>query len=154
MKQLFILTALAFLLTVNAYAQTPNERKNSSKPSEAETVLNYEKQMREFVKRKDLKTFGSFIAEDWYGNFDGRDSTKSKLLEGLGRANLKDFQLSNVRTTTLNKDALIFTYQADERFIIEGKEILFHFNITSGWAKRGGNWLNVYLREQRLNSGV
>ncbi|MGI8469995.1 MAG: hypothetical protein ACR2N3_16265 [Pyrinomonadaceae bacterium] len=52
-------------------------------------LINYEQQMREFVKRKDLKTFGSFIAEDWYGNLEGKEFTKPKLLEILdGKAML------------------------------------------------------------------
>ncbi len=154
MKKLFILIVLAVALTGNVHQQTRSNRKNSLKPSPAETVTNYEQQMREFIKRKDLKTFGSFIAEDWYGNLDGKDFTKPKLLESLGGANIKDFQLNNIRVTMMNKDAAIITYQADEHLIVKGKEILFHFIITSGWAKRGGRWLNVFFREQRLNSDI
>ncbi len=154
MRKLFILIVLAVALTGNVYTQTRSDRKNSVKLSPAETITNYEQQMREFIKRKDLKTFGSFVAEDWYGNLDGKDFTKPKLLESLGGANIKNFQLNNVRVTMMNKDAAIITYQIDEHLIVKGKEVLFHFDITSGWAKRGGRWLNVFFREQRLDSGV
>jgi hypothetical protein len=96
------------------------------------------------IKGKDLKGFASCLAEDFYDIFpDGEERTKSELLKFLSGADLKDYRLSNFRVTMLNQDAAIVTYQADARALIQGKEILMKNSVTSGWAKRGGRWLNV-----------
>jgi len=44
----------------------------------------------------------------------------------------------------LTKDAAIVTYHVDARPLIEGREISMNNSVTSGWAMRGGNWLNVF----------
>jgi hypothetical protein len=152
MKRLFILIALAVVLTSNAYAQTRNEQKNLAKPSQQEILINYEKQTWELVKQKDLKAFTNLIAEDYYGIYPNAENvTKPKLVEFLGAVNLKDYQLSNFKVTMLNKDAAIITYQADVRLIDEGKEASFRVTLTSGWARRNGKWLGVFYRETLLN---
>jgi hypothetical protein len=43
----------------------------------------------------------------------------------------------------LNQDAAIVTYQVDVRALIQGREISMNNSVTSGWAKRGGRWVNV-----------
>jgi hypothetical protein len=43
----------------------------------------------------------------------------------------------------LNQDAAIVTYEVDARALIHGREISMKNSVTSGWAKRGGRWLNV-----------
>lgn len=43
----------------------------------------------------------------------------------------------------LTHDAAILTYQVDAHAVIDGKEISMNNSVTSGWAKRGGRWLNV-----------
>jgi ketosteroid isomerase-like protein len=107
-------------------------------------LIAYEKETWELIKRKDLKSFANYLADDFYDIFpDGKERTRSKLLKFLSEADLKNFQLSDFRVTLLNEDVAIVTYQADARAIIEGREIWMHNAVTSGWAKRGGRWLNV-----------
>lgn len=43
----------------------------------------------------------------------------------------------------LTHDAAILTYQVDARAVIDGKDISMNNSVTSGWAKRGGSWMNV-----------
>jgi hypothetical protein len=43
----------------------------------------------------------------------------------------------------LNQDAAIVTYHVDAHAFIQGREISMKNSVTSGWAKRGGRWLNV-----------
>jgi hypothetical protein len=45
--------------------------------------------------------------------------------------------------TMLTHDAAILTYHVDAHAFIKGKEILMNNSVTSGWAKRGGRWVNV-----------
>ena len=43
----------------------------------------------------------------------------------------------------LNEHVAIVTYQVDAHAMVLGREILMKDSVTSGWAKRGGGWLNV-----------
>jgi hypothetical protein len=121
-----------------------NQRNRSEPPSPAETLIAHEHKTWSLIKQKDLKGFASYLADDFYDIFpDGRERTKSELLEFLNEAELKDYRLSDFRITILNPDAAIVTYQVDAQAVIEGREILMKNSVTSGWAKRGGKWLNV-----------
>jgi hypothetical protein len=121
-----------------------NEPNHSESLSPANTLVAYEKETWSLIKRKDLKGFASYLAEDFYDIFpDGEERTKSELLEFLRGADLKDYRLSNFRVTMLNEDAAIVTYRVDARALIQGREISMKNSVTSGWAKRGGKWLNV-----------
>jgi hypothetical protein len=121
-----------------------NQPNRSEKPSPVETLVARENETWSLIKQKDLKGFASYLAEDFYDIFpDGKERTKSELLQFLGEAELKEYQLSHFRVTMLNQEAAIVTYQVDARALIQGKEISMKNSVTSGWAKRGGKWLNV-----------
>jgi hypothetical protein len=107
-------------------------------------LVEYEQQTWALIQQKDLEKFATYLAEDFYDIFpDGEERSKSQLLEFLGNADLKKYELTNFRVTMLNPDAAIITYNVDARAVIQGKEISMHNAVTSGWAKREGRWLNV-----------
>jgi len=120
------------------------QRNHSERRSAADTLIAYENDIWSLIKRKHLKGFASYLAEEFYDIFpDGAERTKSALLEFLSRADLKKYRLSNFRVTMLNQGAAIVTYQVDARAVIQGKKIAINSSVTSGWAKRSGKWLNV-----------
>jgi hypothetical protein len=121
-----------------------NQRNCLEGISSADTIIACEHETWCLIKRKDLNGFASYLAEDFYDIFpDGQERTKSELLEFLRGADLQDHRLSNFRVTMLTHDAAIVTYEVDARASINGREILMNNSVTSGWAKRGGRWLNV-----------
>ena len=74
------------------------------------------------IKRKDLKGFARYLAEEFYDIWpNGEERTKSELLEFLSKADLKDYRLSHFRVTMLNQSAAIVTYHADAHAVIHGK---------------------------------
>jgi Domain of unknown function (DUF4440) len=144
MRRLLLLAALTVALTNGACVKMQNPRNRSERLSPADTLIACENETWSLIKGKDLKGFASYLAEDFYDIFpDGEERTKSELLKFLSGADLKGYRLSNFRVTMLNQDAAIVTYQADASALIQGKEILMKNSVTSGWAKRGGRWLNV-----------
>jgi hypothetical protein len=119
-----------------------NQRNPES--SATDTLIACERETWSLIKRKDLNGFASYLAEDFYDIFpDGTERTKSELLEFLRGADLKEHQLGNFRVTMLNQDAAIVTYHVDARAMIQGREVSMKNSVTSGWARRGGKWLNV-----------
>ena len=144
MRRLLLQALLTVALMSSACVQMQNQRNPSERLSSADTLIAYENETWSLIKRKDLKGFASYLAEDFYDIFpDGKERTKSELLEFLSGADLKDYRLNKFRVTMLNQGAAIVTYEVDARALIEGKEISMKNYVTSGWAKRGRRWLNV-----------
>jgi hypothetical protein len=122
-----------------------NQRNSSEHLSAENTLIACENDTWRLIKQGDLTGFGGHLAEDFYDIFpDGVERRKLELLEFLREADLKDYQLSNFRVTMLNKDAAVVTYHVKARAFIQGKEISMKNSVTSGWARRGGRWLNVF----------
>jgi ketosteroid isomerase-like protein len=44
----------------------------------------------------------------------------------------------------LNQDAAVVTYHVDAHASIQGNDVSMQNSVTSGWAKRGDRWLNVF----------
>ena len=158
MRQLFLIALLTVSMTVSLIAQTGNKQVATDSKSIEEMLIAYEKQSWEAVKRKDYKTFESFLADDFYDIFaNGKGVTKSELLQNYIRGvNLIDYSLNDFKVIMLNNDAAIVVYtalahgtesQAKSRKV-EVSEI--HAAVTSGWAKRNGKWLNVFYRENDI----
>ncbi len=158
MKQPFLITLLIVSMTASFMAQTGNRQVATGSKSTEEMLISYEKQSWEAVKRKDYKTFESFLADDFYDIFaNGKGVTKSELLQNYIRGvNLIDYSLSDFKVIMLNDDAAIVVYtalahgtesQAQSRKV---KVSEIHAAVTSGWAKRDGKWLNVFYRENDI----
>ena len=117
----------------------------SERPSAVDTLIACENETWRLIKQKDLNGFASYLAEDFYDIFpDGKERTKSELLKFLSEADLKDYRLSNFRVTMLNQNAAVVSYHVDAHASIQGNEISMKNSVTSGWAKRGGKWLNMF----------
>jgi hypothetical protein len=145
MKQPLLLAVLTAALMTGGCVQMQNQRHRPEGLSPADTLIAYEYETWSLIKRKDLEGFASYLAEDFYDIFpDGQERTKPEPLKFLSGANLQDYRLSNFRVTMLNQDAAVVTYQVDARALIQGKEISKQNSVTSGWAMRGGRWLNVF----------
>ena len=133
MRRLFLLAVLTVALMSGACVQDQSQPNRSETLSPADTLIAYENETWSLIKRKDLKGFASYLAEDFYDIFpDGEERTKSELLEFLSEAELQDYRLSNFRVTMLNQNAAIVTYQVDARALIEGREISIQNFVTSG----------------------
>jgi hypothetical protein len=121
------------------------QRNSSEQLSTEDTLIACENDTWRLIKQGDLTGFAGYLAEDFYDIFpDGVERTKLDVLEFLREADLKDYQLNNFRVTMLNKDAAVVTYHAKARAFIQGKEVSMKNSVTSGWARRGGRWLNVF----------
>jgi uncharacterized protein DUF4440 len=122
-----------------------DEPNSSQWLSAADTLIVCEDETWHLIKQKDLNGFASYLAEDFYDIFpDGKERTKSELLKFLSEADLKEYRLSNFRVTMLNQGAAVVTYHVDAHASIQGNDVSMKNSVTSGWARRGDRWLNVF----------
>lgn len=66
------------------------------------------------------------------------------------RAEVKDYALSDFKVIMLNEWAAVVVYRAKTHGVVKGKELKSEVAVTSGWARRGGKWLNVFYRKNVL----
>ncbi|HYJ45199.1 MAG TPA: nuclear transport factor 2 family protein [Pyrinomonadaceae bacterium] len=160
MKKLLIIALLLINVTAISFAQTVKKQAGTGKSAEEILIAN-ERASWEAVRRKDYQTFESFLADDFYDIFpNGQVVTRTELMQKYIRGvDLMDYSLSDFKVVMLNKDAAIVVYtatargsesQAASRDASNGKVIEIHAAVTSGWARRGRRWLNVFYREHDI----
>ncbi len=158
-----LLPAVALLMCVAGVCvgQGRETRAPGVRKPVGELLVSYEKRSWEAVRRKDYKTFESFLAEDFYDIFaGGKAVTKVELMRDYIRAvDLLDYSLSNFHVVMLNRGAAVITYEAvahgvehqlTSRDTPPGEPTTLHAAVTSAWALRGGRWLNVFYRENDI----
>lgn len=161
MRHILFVVLLTVICAAGASAQTRKAEHGRGGQSVEETLISYERQSWEAVKRKDFKTFESFLADDFYDIFsNGKAVTKTELMRNYIRGvELKDYSLTDFKVVALNRDAAVVTYeatahgaenQAAAHDIEKGALSAIHVAVTSAWARRGGRWLNVFYRENDI----
>ena len=116
-----------------------------NQPNASDELIACENETWRLIKQKDLNGFAGYLADDFYDIFpDGKERTKSELLEFLSEAELKNYRLSNFRVSMLNQDAAVVSYHVDAHASIQGNDISMKNSVTSGWARRGGKWFNIF----------
>ena len=161
MRRIFFAVLLVACGVGAAAAQGRRAEGAPAAKSVAETLISRERSSWEAVKRKDYKTFESFLAEDFYDIFaSGKAVTKAELMRDYIRSvDLLDYSLSNFKVVMLNREAAIVVYEAvahgverqlTSRGTEPGAPAAIHAAVTSGWARRGGRWRNVFYRENDI----
>jgi hypothetical protein len=111
-------------------------------------LISNEKRTWELYKKKDVKGLAELTAEDYYDIYPAGEAVdKKRYLADVLETEVKDYSLSDFKVIMLNDAAAIVVYKAKVHGAVKEREIRSEVAVTSGWAKRGGKWLNVFYRE-------
>jgi Domain of unknown function (DUF4440) len=114
-------------------------------------LVSNEKRTWELYKNRDVKGLAELTAEDYYDIYpDGEAVDKKRYLADVLETEVKEYALSDFKVVMLNASAAIVVYRARVHGVVGGREIKSEVAVTSGWARRGGKWLNVFYRENAL----
>lgn len=146
---LILLLTLTFVRAPGAAAQGGA---SSSKNAAVERLLiSNEKRTWELYKKRDVKGLAELTAEDYYDIYpDGEAVDKKRYLADVLETEVKDYALSDFKVIMLNASAAVVVYRAKVHAMSKDREIKSEVAVTSGWARRGGRWLNVFYRENAL----
>lgn len=146
-----ILFTFAFLLAATvAHAQIRAAQPGGAAEVEV-TLISNEKRTWELYKKKDVKGLAELTAEDYYDIYPtGEAVDKKRYLADVLETEVKDYSLSDFKVVMLNEAAAIVVYRAKVQGVARGRDIKSEVAVTSGWARRGGRWLNVFYRENAL----
>ena len=151
-----LFTTLSLLLLASALAGSLTGRAQGgpSQPDAASverTLISNEKRTWELYKNKDVKGLAELTAEDYYDIYPaGEVVDKKRYLADVLETEVKDYTLSDFKVIMLNEAAAIVVYRAKVHGAVKEREIRSEVAVTSGWARRGGRWLNVFYRENAL----
>jgi hypothetical protein len=142
-----ILITLALLLAPPA-APAQGGRPRPAAAPVGETLISNEKRTWELYKNKDVKRLAELTAEDFYDIYPtGEAVDKKRYLADVLETEVRDYSLSDFKVVMLNEAAAVVVYRAKVHGAVKGREIKSEVAVTSGWARRGGRWLNVFYRE-------
>jgi uncharacterized protein (TIGR02246 family) len=127
---------------------------NASANSLEETLIAREKEVWEAIKKKDLQSFASFMAEDQLYISEVGVRSKAESVKELGEApTMPDAKLDDWKVLMIDKDAAIVTYRATVTPPACGPATAATvMHLSTVWAKRGGKWL-VLLHQDTTASG-
>jgi len=146
---LTLLLTSTLACTLNTLAQGGTAGSNAA-AVEALLISN-EKRTWELYKNKDVKGLAEFAAEDYYDIYPtGEVVDKKRYLADVLETEVKDYALSDFKVIMLNEASAIVVYRAKVHGVVGVREIKSEVAVTSGWARRGGKWLNVFYRENAL----
>lgn len=146
---LTLLPALLFANFLTAPAQG-GPAKPDSASVEAELIAK-EKRTWELYKNKDVKALAEMTSEDFYDIYPaGEVVDKKQYLQDVLEMDVKDYSLADFKVVMLNEGAAIVVYKARVHALVKSRELKSEVAVTSGWARRGGRWLNVFYRENAL----
>lgn len=114
-------------------------------------LISNEKRTWELYKNRDVKGLAELTAEDYYDIYPtGEAVGKKQYLRDVLETEVKEYALSDFKVVMLNASAAIVVYKARVHGATKEREIKSEVAVTSGWARRGGRWLNVFYRENAL----
>ena len=146
---LTVLSALLFLNVSKAPAQDGAARPEAA--AAGEELISKEKRTWELYKSRDVKALAELTSEDFYDIYPGGEVVdKKQYLQDVLDIEVKDYALSDFKVVTLNEGAAVVVYRAKVHGVVKGRELKSEVAVTSGWARRGGRWLNVFYRENVL----
>ena len=148
----FLSIALGMLALISVFAETRQKPPVPRRGSADEALIALEKQIWTLIKQRDLKAYAGLMADDYYEIFpEGEVYTKGQVLKFFeNEFVLKEYSLGGFQVVMLNREAGIVVYKASVQGVNKGKDEAYRVACVSGWARRGGKWLNVFYQENYI----
>lgn len=137
--------AAILLLTLLIPASALAERLPPEDPL-ARQLIAHERAAWEKYARRDLEGSRPLLADD-YADVQGDGSVLDRggHLAFVPEANVEWHELDRFHVIRLSPDAALVTYRARARD--RGAQEVYQADVTSGWSRRKGRWLNTFYRE-------
>lgn len=150
MKKHLPLTVIALLLFASlCVAQSDQKSKGKDNSSLEATLIAKEKELWEAWKNKNAAPFEKLIPSDGVLVSDSGVTMKDEAIKMIANSpcDIKDYALSDFKLTVIDKDAAILTFKATQNFTCDGKAGPTPIYGSSVYAKRKGEWLNIFHQE-------
>jgi len=156
-KILALVPLLIFAVACTAPPGNTNMTSNGSKagetksagPSEADIIAK-EKAGWDAIKKKDWDALGKLLASDFIDVEDDGVFDKAGSVASLKDYDLSDVTYSDWKMLTIDKDAVILTYNVNTKGTNKGQAIPpGPYHAAAAYVNRDGEWLGVYYQQTR-----
>jgi hypothetical protein len=158
MQARFIYVCVAWLTSFvwTQQSATPPKDAGSGKSDSTSAELNlkamFEGKIKtewDALKKKDKKTYGALLAEDYQGvEVDGRgERNKIQAMNELADGNVYNYTLWGFKLIPLGSDAAGVIYEVTLEFPPKSAVRYSRVYVTELWVKRGGEWKELHYQE-------
>lgn len=112
-------------------------------------LMAMEKQAWDAYIKKDGKFFGTFLTDDATLISEGGIASKAQSVNQISNHNcaFKNYSFNNFKTTMLDKDTALVTYEATQEGTCGGQNMPGKVYASSVYVKRGGKWVGAFHQE-------
>lgn len=142
MKNVIFVVVILFISVVLVSAQKKDK-------SMENTLMTMEKQAWDAFGRGDGKFFESFSTDDFLIVDSNGIIAKADLIKIINTkpCDLKSYSFSDFKTTMLNKETVLVTYNAVQDGSCAGHAMPGKVAVSTVYVKRGGKWLGAFHQE-------
>jgi|GEM_PF-5417259 len=147
MRRLIAAAVFGLVMTLSVPAYAEDIREGSAFWATAQTLIANERTAWEVYQRRDTSA-PDLLTPDYVEVLEGGEvNGRAAHLAMIAEADLPSYALDAFVVTRLTDEAMIVTYEADWT---DSAGEAGRLAVTSGWAVRGGSWMNVFYRETPL----
>ncbi len=118
--------------------------------------LSLEKQVWEALKNGDIEADSALLSDDFLGVYESGLSTKKDHIAQLQAGPIvSDYKIKHAQMLQLGPKIVSITYSATVSFVKKEVQSTQHlYFITSLWAYRENNWINIFSQDTKGNVQV
>lgn len=138
------ITASAFILISVLLVSAQKKDKSMD-----DALMTMEKQAWDAFGKGDGKFFESFATDDFQIIGDNGIMGKADMIKMINTkpCDLKNYSFSNFKTTMLDKDTALVTYDSAQTGTCGGMAMPAKVFVSSVYVKRGGKWFGAFHQE-------
>lgn len=146
MKKIIFVFVLVLLTAAIASAQKKDDK------SMENNLMTVEKQAWDAFGKGDGKFFENFATDDFQNIGDNGIIGKADLIKAINTkpCDLKSYSFNNFKTTMLNKETVLVTYDAVQDGTCGGQAMPGNVSVSTVYVKRIGKWLAAFHQETVL----
>jgi Domain of unknown function (DUF4440) len=138
--------AVLFLLAANFHPVTEDP--------EIREVLALEKRLWEGWRHHDLSAIRSRTAPDYLSVSETGYSSWPEIEKGFTDYKLESYSLGPMRALRVSRDVIVLSYPSEIHGSYAGEDVSRRVAESTIWTRRNGRWMNVYLHEITVRSGL
>ena len=117
-----------------------------------DTLLTMEKRSWEATKKKDIEALRKLCVPDYVAiTSDGARLTLDEFIALFPFFEVKSYALSDVGVLPIGPDVAILMYKSKTQTAIWGMNVNEKTQHSSTWARRDGEWRNVFYQETLID---
>ena len=137
---IYSVTALLAMVAIS-FAAAENDK---------EAIISREKAAWQAFKDKKADEFKKLVSTDLVAVYADGIHNLQQEVDGMGKTDMKSFDLSDFNVVFPNKKTAIITYKAKIEATTDGKDVSGTYNAGSVWHVASGQWMGIFHTDSKV----